>query len=129
MLIINGMDLDIKRIDFTNYDVVRNLIFKRQEIFSIVLHQPNSNFLEYETSNRDFELIETVKDVYTRLDTYIEFCNFNEFNSDLINRLSNGETVKDISIAKKASERTIFNRLRRVVLKINSVAIDRRFKM
>lgn len=117
-----GLNRDV---DFTNYDIVRSLIFNRQEIESVAKIQQTNRFLSHEVTSRDLSIVEYVENIYIELDKYIKICEFNDINSMMINSLQGGKSVievKDICGIKGTTDKTIFNRLRRVVNKINLVA-------
>lgn len=110
-------------IDFTNYDIVRNVILNKQTIIEAVTYQQRSKFLSFENREFDIELVEYVEDIYSKLDEYIEICNFNKKNTKLINMLFEGYSIKEISKELKLGNSGIFKSLSRVSLKINSVAV------
>ena len=64
-------------IDFTNYDIVRNIILNKQTIIEAVTYQQRSKFLSFENREFRIELVEYVEDIYSKLDDYINICNFN----------------------------------------------------
>ena len=110
-------------IDFTNYNIVRNVILNKQTIIEAVTYQQRSKFLSFENREFDIELVEYVEDIYSRLDKYIEVCNFNKKNTKLINMLFEGYSIKEIAEELKLGNSGIFKSLSRISLKINSVAI------
>ena len=110
-------------IDFTNYNIVRNVILNKQTIIEAVTYQQRSKFLSFENREFDIELVEYVEDIYSKLDEYIEICNFNKKNTKLINMLFEGYSIKEISKELKLGNSGIFKSLSRVSLKINSVAV------
>lgn len=111
-------------IDFTNYNIVRNIILNKQTIIEAVTYQQRSKFLSFENREFDIELVEYVKDIYSKLDEYIEICNLNKKNTKLIKMLLGGVSIENIAkeLNMKSNE-VIFNRVRRVALKINSIAV------
>lgn len=111
-------------IDFTNYSIVRNIILNKQTIIEAVTYQQRSKFLSFENREFDIELVEYVKDIYSKLDEYIEICNLNKKNAKLIKMLLGGVSIENIAkeLNMKSNE-VIFNRVRRVALKINSIAV------
>lgn len=111
-------------IDFTNYNIVRNIILNKQTIIEAVTYQQRSKFLSFENREFDIELVEYVKDIYSKLDEYIEICNLNKKNAKLIKMLLGGVSIENIAkeLNMKSNE-VIFNRVRRVALKINSIAV------
>ena len=110
-------------IDFTNYNVVRNVILNKQTIIEAVTYQQRSKFLSFENREFDIELVDYVESIYSELDKYIKVCNFNKKNTKLINMLFEGYSIKEIAIELKIKNEAIFDRIRRVTLKINSVAV------
>lgn len=110
-------------IDFTSYDIVRNVILNKQIIIEAVTYQQRSKFLSFENREFDIELVEYVEDIYSKLDEYIELCNFNKKNTKLINMLFEGYSIKEISKELKLGNSGIFKSLSRISLKINSVAV------
>lgn len=110
-------------IDFTSYDIVRNVILNKQIIIEAVTYQQRSKFLSFENREFDIELVEYVEDIYSKLDEYIELCNFNKKNTKLINMLFEGHSIKEISKELKLGNSGIFKSLSRISLKINSVAV------
>lgn len=110
-------------IDFTNYNIVRNIILNKQTIIEAVTYQQRSRFLSFENREFDIELVEYVEDIYSKLDEYIKICNFNKKNTKLINMLFEGYSIKEIARELKLGNSGIFKSLSRVSLKINSVAV------
>lgn len=111
-------------IDFTNYNVVRNIILNKQEINEVVTYQQRSKFLSFENREFDIELVEYVDNIYSKLNEYIESCNLNKKNTKLINMLFEGDSIDKIAgELDMRSNEVVFNRVRRIALKINSVAI------
>lgn len=117
-------------IDFTNYNIVRNVILNKQTIVETVTYQQRLKFLSFENREFNIELVEYVENIYSKLDEYIEICNFNKKNTKLIKMLLEGVSIENIAkeLDMKSNE-VIFNRVRRIALKINSVAVkDKRKK-
>ena len=111
-------------IDFTNYNVVRNIILNKQEIIEVVTYQQRSKFLSFENREFNIELVEYVDNIYSKLNEYIEFCNLNKKNTKLINMLFEGDSIDKIAgELDMRSNEVVFNRVRRIALKINSIAI------
>ncbi|QGJ85048.1 hypothetical protein [Lactococcus phage P1048] len=110
-------------IDFTNYDVVRNVILNKQTIIEVVTYQQRSKFLSFENREFNIELVEYVENIYSKLDKYIEVCNFNNKNTKLIHMLFEGYSIKEIATELKIKNEAIFDRVRRITFKINSVAV------
>ena len=115
-------------IDFTNYNVVRNIILNKQEIIETVTYQQRSKFLSFENREFDIELVDYVNDIYSTLDGYIEDCNFNKKYTKLIYMLFKGCSIKEIAGELKIGDSGIFKSLSRIVLKINSVAVKDKSK-
>ena len=115
-------------IDFTNYNVVRNIILNKQEIIETVTYQQRSKFLSFENREFDIELVDYVRDIYSTLDDYIEVCSFNKKNTKLIYMLFKGCSIKEIARELKVGDSGIFKSLSRIVLKINSVAVKDKSK-
>lgn len=111
-------------IDFTNYNIVRNVILNKQTIIEAVTYQQRSKFLSFENREFDIELVEYVDDIYSKLDEYIEVCDLNKKNAKLIKMLLGGVSIENIAkeLNMKSNE-VIFNRVRRIALKINSIAV------
>lgn len=118
---IKGLNLIDRHLDLTNYDIVRNLIFKKNEILSF-MDSHESNFLSHESRPLDLSVREYILDIYSSLDYYIKICEFNKESSEIIRLLTNGMSIEDVSKTTKLETRTIFNRVRRIVLKINLIA-------
>ena len=110
-------------IDFTNYDIVRNVILNKQTIIEAVTYQQRSKFLSFDNREFDIELVEYVENIYSKLDEYIEVCNLNKKNTKLINMLFEGYSIKEIATELKIKNEAIFDRVRRITFKINSVAV------
>ena len=84
-------------IDFTNYNVVRNIILNKQEIIEVVTYQQRSKFLSFENREFDIELVEYVDNIYSKLNEYIESCNLNKKNTKLLNMLFEGDSIDKIA--------------------------------
>lgn len=110
-------------IDFTNYNIIRNVILNKQTISEVVTYQQRSKFLSFENREFDIELVEYVENIYSKLDEYIEACNLNKKNTKLINMLFEGCSIKEIATELKIKNEAIFDRVRRITFKINSVAV------
>ena len=110
-------------IDFTNYNIVRNIILNKQTIIEAVTYQQRSKFLSFENREFDIELVEYVENIYSKLDEYIEDCNLNKKNTKLINMFFEGYSIKEIATELKIKNEAIFDRVRRITFKINSVAV------
>lgn len=88
---------------------------------SYVNNQTNK-FLSHEVTSSDIELSEYISNIYYTLDNYIMICEFNSESSSIINLLYDGYEIDEISKIMNLGNRTIFNRVRRIVLKINLIA-------
>ena len=110
-------------IDFTNYNIVRNIILNKQTIIEAVTYQQRSKFLSFENREFDIELVEYVENIYSKLDEYIEDCNLNKKNTKLINMFFEGYSIKEIATELKIKNEAIFDRVRRITFKINSIAV------
>lgn len=120
MLIIRLLD---KKIDYTDYEIVRNLIMSRSEIVELSKYQQLSCFLGYEMLEYNHELNQYVTEVYSVLDSIIKECEFSKQNLIILNLLSSGYTAIEISrFINISSQSTIFHRLKRMIIKINKVA-------
>lgn len=89
----------------------------------MVKYQQRSRFLSFENREFDIELVDYVDNIYSKLDEYIEVCNFNKKNTKLINMLFEGYSIKEIARELKIKNEAIFDRVRRVTLRINSIAV------
>lgn len=115
-------------IDFTNYNIVRNVILNKQTIIEAVTYQQRSKFLSFENREFDIELVEYVENIYSKLDEYIEVCNFNKKNTKLIGMLLEGYSIKEISKELNIRTQKTYDRVRRITLKINSLAVKDKIK-
>lgn len=70
----------------------------------------------------NIELNEYVESIYITLIDYINICEFNSESITIINSLFDGLEIDDISKKMNLENRTIFNRIRRIVLRINLIA-------
>lgn len=116
------MNLLNKDFDLQNYDVVRNLIFNKKEIFSYIDSKQENKFLSHEISSVNIEIIEYVENIYITLIDYIKICEFNSESTEIISLLFEGLEIDEISKKMNLENRTIFNRIRRIVLRINLIA-------
>ena len=122
MLDIREMIIQDKIADFKDYDFVRNLIINRIEIESIPKYQQQTFFLSHQVHEYNSELSDYVENLYETLDRYISICDFNEENLKILEYLFIGMDVRDICKLKKIKNQSVFNRIRKIVLKINFVA-------
>ena len=95
----------------------------KQTIIEAVTYQQRSKFLSFDNREFDIELVEYVENIYSKLDEYIEVCNLNKKNTKLINMLFEGYSIKEIATELKIKNEAIFDRVRRITFKINSVAV------
>ena len=103
---------------FVQDNITNNII-----IIEAVTYQQRSKFLSFENREFNIELVEYVENIYSKLDKYIEVCNFNNKNTKLINMLFEGYSIKEIATELKIKNEAIFDRVRRITFKINSVAV------
>lgn len=120
--------LTFARIDFSNYDVIRNMILNRNEIMTSALYQQSSRPFSHEYINYDIEIVEYITDIYKELDRLIIKSKLNDKNRLIVNMLSIGYTISDIAKAIGTKENTVYDRLRRISLKINKIAIKEKAK-
>lgn len=120
--------LTFARIDFSNYDVIRNMILNRNEIMTSALYQQSSRPFSHEYINYDIEIVEYITEIYKELDRLIIKSKLNDKNRLIVNMLSIGYTISDIAKAIGTKENTVYDRLRRISLKINKIAIKEKAK-
>lgn len=120
--------LTFARIDFSNYDVIRNMILNRNEIMTSALYQQSSRPFSHEYINYDIEIVEYITEIYKELDKLIIKSKLNDKNRLIVNMLSIGYTISDIAKAIGTKENTVYDRIRRISLKINKIAIKEKAK-
>lgn len=120
--------LTFARIDFSNYDVIRNMILNRNEIMTSALYQQSSRPFSHEYINYDIEIVEYITEIYKELDRLIIKSKLNDKNRLIVNMLSIGYTISDIAKTIGTKENTVYDRLRRISLKINKIAIKEKAK-
>lgn len=120
--------LTFARIDFSNYDVIRNMILNRNEIMTSALYQQSSRPFSHEYINYDIEIVEYITEIYKELDRLLVKSKLNDKNKLIVDMLSIGYTISDIAKTIGTKENTVYDRLRRISLKINKIAIKERVK-
>lgn len=120
--------LTFARIDFSNYDVIRNMILNRNEIMTSALYQQSSRPFSHEYINYDIEIVEYITEIYKELDRLLVKSKLNDKNRLIVDMLSIGYTISDIAKTIGTKENTVYDRLRRISLKINKIAIKERVK-
>lgn len=108
-------------INLSEYSLVRNLILNKLEIVNASKPHSHNDFLDFRVESVDYSFEDEIKELYNRLDEYINYCNFSDDNMIIIKALFNGVDVDEIARIKNVGSQTIYNRLRRIVLKINNV--------
>lgn len=111
-----------RKIDLCNYHVVRSLILNRIDIQVHAYSQQDSSFLNHTAIEFDYDTKKIVEDVYLKLDKLIVDCKFSEENIKILEFFFLGFTFQDISSIMNVGDQSIFNRLRRMILKINNKA-------
>lgn len=112
---------NFQNINFSEYSLVRNLILNKLEIVNASKPHNRNDFLDFKVESIDYSFEDEIKELYDRLDEYIDYCNFSDDNMIIIKALFNGVDVDEIARIKNVGSQTIYNRLRRIVLKINNV--------
>lgn len=120
--------LTFARIDFSNYDVIRNMILNRNEIMTSALYQQSSRPFSHEYINYDIEIVEYITEIYKELDRLIIKSKLNNNNKLIIDMLSDGYAISDIAKVIGTKENAIYNKIRRISLKINQIVIKERVK-
>lgn len=120
--------LTFARIDFSNYDVIRNMILNRNEIMTSALYQQSSRPFSHEYINYDIEIVEYITEIYKELDRLIIKSKLNDNNKLIIDMLSDGYAISDIAKVIGTKENAIYNKIRRISLKINQIVIKERVK-
>lgn len=118
--------LDLRQVDYSDYHVVRNMILLRSEFMFRANNQQDVRFLAYSLSSFDYEFKELVHEMYRELDELISLCDFSEKNLVVLTLLSNGHDFNEVAQKMNVQSKTIFNRLKRMTIKINNVAGARR---
>ena len=116
------------KIDFSNYNVVRNMILNRSDAMTSAFYQQSYRPLSHEYNNYDIEIVEYITEIYKELDRLIIKSKLNDKNRLIVNMLSIGYTISDIAKAIGTKENTVYDRLRRISLKINKIAIKEKAK-
>lgn len=112
---------NFQNVNFSEYSLVRNLILNKLEIVNASKPHNHNDFLDFKVESIDDSFEDEIKELYDRLDEYINYCNFSDDNMIIIKALFNGVDVDEIARIKNVGSQTIYNRLRRIVLKINNV--------
>lgn len=112
---------NFQNVNFSEYSLVRNLILNKLEIVNASKPHNHNDFLDFKVESIDYSFEDEIKELYDRLDEYINYCNFSDDNMIIIKALFNGVDVDEIARIKNVGSQTIYNRLRRIVLKINNV--------
>ncbi len=120
--------LTFARIDFSNYDVIRNMILNRNEIMTSALYQQSSRPFSHEYINYDIEIVEYITEIYKELDRLLVKSKLNDKNRLIVDMLSIGYTISDIAKTIGTKENAIYNKIRRISLKINQIVIKERVK-
>ena len=117
---LNVYDSDFN-IDFKNYESVRHFIIKYSEYLYLKNIIEERIFLDESTCNREhLNIINLYLDINIRkLNSIICSAKIKKGNKELLNRLINGESVRKISKTDMLYENTIYNKIRRIVKKIN----------
>lgn len=86
-------------------------------------YQQSYRPLSHEYNNYDIEIVEYITDIYKELDRLIVKSKLNDKNKLIVDMLGVGYTISDIAKAIGTKENTVYDRLRRISLKINKIAI------
>lgn len=111
------------KIDFSNYNVVRNMILNRSDAMTSAFYQQSYRPLSHEYNNYDIEIVEYITDIYKELDRLIVKSKLNDKNKLIVDMLGVGYTIEIIAEKFGVPKNTIFKMLRRISLKINQIAI------
>lgn len=111
------------KIDFSNYNVVRNMILNRSDAMTSAFYQQSYRPLSHEYNNYDIEIVEYITDIYKELDRLIIKIKLNDKNKLIVDMLGVGYTIEIIAEKFGVPKNTIFKMLRRISLKINQIAI------
>lgn len=111
------------KIDFSNYNVVRNMILNRSDAITSAFYQQSYRPLSHEYNNYDIEIVEYITDIYKELDRLIIKIKLNDKNKLIVDMLGVGYTIEIIAEKFGVPKNTIFKMLRRISLKINQIAI------
>lgn len=111
------------KIDFSNYNVVRNMILNRSDAMTSAFYQQSYRPLSHEYNNYDIEIVEYITDIYKELDRLIVKSKLNDKNKLIVDMLGVGYTIEIIAKKFGVPKNTIFKMLRRISLKINQIAI------
>lgn len=112
--------LELKDFNFSDYDVVRNIILNRSEL---ELRTAQSNtFLQYRLEEVDYVIKDLIQSLYQKLDLIILCCEFKQENLMLLNYLFLGMSFQEIGERMNMATQSVFNRLRRIIIKINNTS-------
>lgn len=95
----------------------------REVVVRKTTYQQEYVFLSHEHNTFNYELQEIVGEVYEELDRYIEKANFKKSNKELLLLMSKGVPIEVIAKKMGVPKNTIFKKIRRITLKINSTVI------
>lgn len=95
----------------------------REVVVRQVTYQQEYVFLSHEYKAFNYDLLEIVEEIYGELDRYIEKANFKKSNRELLILISKGIPIEIISEKMDIPKNTIFKKIRRITLKINSTVI------
>ena len=115
--------LTFARIDFSDYNIVRNMILKRNENMTNAYYQKSSRPFSHEYIGYDIEIVECIEEIYKELDRLIIKSKLNSKNKLIIDMLADGYPIEIIAEKFGVPKNTIFKMLRRISLKINQIAI------
>lgn len=112
--------LELKDFNFSDYDVVRKIILNRSEL---ELRTAQSNtFLQYRLEEVDYVIKDLIQSIYQKLDLIILCCEFKQENLMLLNYLFLGMSFQEIGERMNMATQSVFNRLRRIIIKINNTS-------
>lgn len=77
-----------------------------------------------DTYNQDIEIKDYIDNIYQKVDLYISDIKINKKNKEIITSLMDGENIDDIAKEYNIKEKAIYNRIKRVVEKINTLALE-----
>lgn len=115
--------LTFARIDFSNYNIVRNMILKRNENMTSAYYQKSSRPFSHEYIGYDIEIVECIEEIYKELDRLIIKSKLNSKNKLIIDMLADGYPIQSIADTLEIKENAVYNRIGRISLKINKIAI------
>lgn len=92
------------------------------------LYQQSSRPFSHEYINYDIEIVEYITEIYKELDRLIIKSKLNDNNKLIIDMLRDGYTISDIAKVIGTKENAIYNKIRRISLKINQIVIKEKVK-